>query len=107
MDKLSLLSSTIYGILLILGGIMGYVKAKSIWSLITGVVCGILILISTNFGSHNKKMQYFNVVMISLILAIFFYIRFNATHGFMPAGLMLILSTANFAIVGIGWLKNK
>lgn len=107
MNKLSSLSSTIYGILLIIGGIMGFVKAHSKWSLITGLISGALILLATKRGSFNSRMQHFSVALISLLLATFFYFRFNTTHLFMPSGLMLILSALNFVIVGLSWIKSK
>lgn len=107
MDKFSTIVSNVYALLLVAGGIFGFVKAHSMWSLVTGIIFGLLIFISTNYGKHNVKMQYFSNALFSLIVAFIFLFRFMATHSFMPAGLMLILSTFTFVVVGMGWLKNK
>ena len=107
MDKLSNLTSTLYGILLIVGGIMGFVKAHSKWSLITGVISGLMIFLAMKTGSQNPKAGYLFIASISLVLAIFFSMRFAANHALMPGGLMLLLSTITFVCVARGWLKSK
>ena len=104
MDKFSKLVSLIYGIMLILGGVMGFLKAHSKISLITGAISGLVVLLSCKIKSSSA---YLYVSSISLILAGFFSYRFAATHSFMPAGLMLILSTMTFCIVALSWFKSK
>ncbi len=103
MDKFSKLISLIYGVMLILGGVMGFLKAHSKMSLITGVVSGLIVLLSCKM---NSKSSYLYVSAISLVLAGFFSFRFAHSHLFMPAGLMLILSTTTFCIVGLSWFKS-
>ena len=104
MDKFSKLTSLIYGIMLILGGVMGFLKAHSNISLITGAVSGLIVLLSCKIQS---KSSYLYVSAISLLLAGFFSYRFAHSHAFMPAGLMLILSTTTFCIVSLSWFKSK
>ncbi|MBI3591153.1 MAG: TMEM14 family protein [Candidatus Melainabacteria bacterium] len=107
MNQISNFISKIYGILLIAGGIMGFVKAHSKMSLLTGAISGILVFISCSIGSKRPKEGYLYVSTVSLILAVFFALKFKATHAFMPAGLMLILSTTTFVIVGLSFLQAK
>jgi uncharacterized membrane protein (UPF0136 family) len=104
MDKFSKLISLIYGVMLILGGVMGFLKAHSKMSLITGAVSGLIVLLSCKI---NSKSSYLYVSAISLVLAGFFSYRFAHSHAFMPAGLMLILSTTTFCIVSLSWFKSK
>ena len=104
MDKLSSIVSLVYGILVIAGGVMGFVKAHSKYSLITGLVSGIIVLISCKL---NTKGSYLFICAVSLMLAGFFAYRFAHTHAFMPSGLMLTLSAVSFCVVGLGWLKNR
>ena len=107
MDKLSNLISNVYGLALLVGGIMGFVKAHSKYSLIVGVLSGLLIFLCVKVGSSNFKAGYLFTASISLVLAMFFSLRFASTHAFMPGGLMLILSTITYVTVARGWLKNK
>ena len=104
MDKFSKLVSLIYGVMLILGGVMGFLKAHSKISLLTGVMSGLIVLLSCKIKS---KSAYLYVSAISLVLAGFFSYRFAHSHALMPAGVMLILSTTTFCIVALSWFKSK
>lgn len=80
-----------YGIISILGGISGYIKAKSKISLISGVISGVALIIAAfvqlqqfSFGSTMAQ-------VITLLLIAVFAVRLIKTRKFMPAGLMLIL----------------
>ena len=107
MNKLSSVTSTIYGFLLIVGGLIGYFSAHSKMSLITGIASGILIFLSVKLGETNPKGSYLFIASITLVLAIFFSFRLSATHKFMPAGLMLIASTITYVFVAKDWFKSK
>jgi uncharacterized membrane protein (UPF0136 family) len=84
----------IYGLLVLVGGIMGYVKANSMPSLIAGGVSGLVLI-----GSAIAMWRGFYVIgwWIALIVAALLLARFGyaaAANGFkmMPGGLMIILS---------------
>lgn len=109
MDKLSYLTSLIYGVIVIIGGVFGYLKAQSKMSLLTGIISGVCIFLACRVGKtgKNPKNAYLFVCAICFILTSVFIIRFAATHAFMPSGLMLILSTLVFVIVARSYLKLK
>ena len=107
MDKLSNIMSIFYSIMLMLGGVIGFTKAHSKWSLIIGLVSGIFILVSYKIGDKNPKAAYLFIASMSLILGIFFSMRYAVHHTFMPGGLMFILSSLTYIAVARGWLKNK
>ena len=80
----------IYGILLILGGAMGYAKAKSVPSLVTGLVCGFLILLmgyryTWHFAPHAA-------FILALVLIFLMGRRYLNTRKAMPALLIVVLS---------------
>jgi uncharacterized membrane protein (UPF0136 family) len=80
----------IYGILLIVGGLMGYVKAKSVPSLVAGVVCGVIALFlgyryTWHFAPHVA-------LILALVLIILMGRRYLRTRKAMPALLIVVLS---------------
>ncbi|HEY7183161.1 MAG TPA: TMEM14 family protein [Blastocatellia bacterium] len=83
----------IYGILIAAGGVMGYVKAHSVPSLIAGGISGIALL---GAAWAMMKDAYSAGWWISLIVALLLLGRFAiaARSGFkmMPGGMVIILS---------------
>ena len=85
---------SIYGILMLGGGVMGYVKAHSKPSLIMGIISGILIFIGVYLLGTNVKAGMTLVTAVSALLTGVFFLRLLKTHAFMPAGMLLLLSAA-------------
>ena len=96
---MKIIATLIYGILLLVGGIFGYTKAKSKPSLISGVISGLLLLISGFLQWQQISMGLILAQVLTLVLAIVFAIRLWKTRKFMPAGLMLVLSVATLVIL--------
>lgn len=94
----------IYGLLVALGGIMGYVKARSQPSLISGLVSGALLLGAWWFGLRNPKGGLSFALVIAIALLVVFILRYRKTQTFMPAGLMAILSGVAGVVFAIGLL---
>jgi len=82
----------LYAVVVIAGGVMGYVKAQSKPSLISGLISGVALLIAgvITFQNYNVGMTLAAILAIALLIV--FAIRFRKTNKFMPAGLMAILS---------------
>lgn len=80
----------IYGILLIVGGAMGYVKAKSVPSLVAGLVCGFIALFlgyryAWHFAPHAA-------LILSLVLIFLMGRRYLNTRKPMPSLPIVVLS---------------
>ncbi len=88
-----------YGTLTLIGGIMGYVKAKSQASLISGLVSGSLLILA---GTAELMGQSWGLILaagISAALAIVFVVRLVKTGKFMPAGMLILASLASFGAI--------
>lgn len=84
----------LYGILILIGGIIGHIKAGSNASLVMGVTFGFLVLLSSG-GMFSKKLfkkSVYLALILTLLLDAFFSYRFLATMKFMPSGLLAVVS---------------
>lgn len=89
----------IYIVLLVLGGLIGFLKAKSKVSLITSAVFAIVLGICA--------LDYLRIEVawgILSFLALFFLIRFLKTKKFMPGGMMTLLTF--ITIIAVVWFKE-
>lgn len=81
-----------YAILLILGGIIGFLHANSLPSLIAGTIFGVLMLLC-GYGILQRSVRAaYWAFAFSLILLVFFGIRYYNSLKIMPAGIMGLLS---------------
>ena len=88
-----------YGILAIIGGIIGYVQAQSKASLISGSISGVLLIIAGVMQLQGQPWGLVLATVVTLVLVIVFAIRLVKTRKFMPAGLMSVLGLAVLAIM--------
>lgn len=89
--NLSVIAAIIYGILAIAGGIMGYSKAKSEASLISGLISGLLLLGSSLLQLVGYEWaRWLSIVIIGALVVVFIK-RFQKTKKWMPAGLMIVI----------------
>ena len=84
----------IYIVLLIVGGLFGYLKAGSKISLITSSVSAAVLVLCALDIVFKPYMA--DVVMLVLLLV--FTIRLAKTKKFMPSGLMLVLTALALAL---------
>ncbi|MBX2859692.1 MAG: TMEM14 family protein [Vampirovibrio sp.] len=82
----------IFGLLTIAGGVMGYMEAGSMMSLIAGSISGILLIVFGNAYRKGEAIGKSGILIVSAVLLVFFGIRYSNGGVFMPAGLMTALS---------------
>ena len=96
----------VFGLLTIVGGVMGYVKAGSTASLIAGSISGILLLVAAFLLPHNIAIGLALAAVVSIALAGRFVPAFLKTHQIMPAGLMSVLSVIGIIMAIVAWMKK-
>ncbi|MBO3458175.1 hypothetical protein G7B40_017585 [Aetokthonos hydrillicola Thurmond2011] len=88
---LGIVAALAYGILAIVGGVIGYKQASSLVSLISGSITGLLLLVAAIIQIQGQSWGLSLAVIITSVLVVFFAFRLAKTRKFMPAGLMTIL----------------
>lgn len=95
----------VYGLLVAIGGIFGYVRARSKPSLISGLLSGALLAIAWAIGLQTSSLGLGAATLIAIGLLVVFTLRFRKTQKFMPAGLLAILSLVAAVGFAIGWFN--
>ena len=96
----------VFGVLTIAGGIMGYVKAGSVASIIAGSVTGVLLLVAAFLLPEHRAEGLATALIVSLLLAAQFIPKFLRTGRLMPAGMMSILSAIGLIVALVAWIKK-
>jgi uncharacterized membrane protein (UPF0136 family) len=96
----------VFGVLTILGGIVGYVKAGSVASIIAGSITGVLLLVAALVLPGHHTVGLATALIISLLLAAQFIPKFLRTGRVMPAGIMSVLSAIGVIVVIVAWVKK-
>jgi len=91
--SISIIILWVYIVLLLAGGLMGFIKAKSMISLVTSAIFGVLLALC---ALDVIRPFYIADILVGLLLVVF-GIRFAKGRKFMPSGLMLGLSAAVLA----------
>jgi uncharacterized membrane protein (UPF0136 family) len=97
--NLGVVAAIAYGILAIVGGIIGYVQAKSKASLISGIISGLLLVTAGVMQLQGQDLGLILAIMVTIALIIVFAIRLAKTRKFMPAGLMTALGVAALVVM--------
>ena len=96
---MAIIATLTYGIVSLVGGLVGYFKAGSKVSLISGGISGILLLVCSYLQTQGYDWAFLMAAAITLTLIVVFSIRLRKTGKFMPAGLMVVLGVV--ALVSI------
>lgn len=97
--SLSIIAVLAYGILAIVGGIIGYIQANSKVSLLSGSISGLLLLFAAYFQFQGQSWALILAALVTAALVVFFALRLAKTRKFMPAGLMTILGVLALVVM--------
>lgn len=95
----------VFGALTILGGIVGYVKAGSVASIIAGSITGVLLLVAAFLLPEHRMAGLAIALIISLLLAAQFMPKLLRTGRIMPAGIMSLLSVIGIIVAIVAWVR--
>lgn len=84
----------IYIVLLVIGGVIGFVKAKSKPSLIASSIFAVALAL---VNLRIIKVNHLADILLGLLIIVF-AMRYAKTKKFMPAGLMIILTVSALAL---------
>ena len=96
----------VFGLLTIIGGIIGYASKGSMASIIAGSVSGLLILLAAFLLPNNVTAGLVLAGVISIALAGRFVPAFIKSGDFMPAGMMSVLSVIGIIMAVLAWVKR-
>ena len=96
----------VFGVLTVVGGIIGYVSKGSVPSIVAGSVAGILLLMGALLLPNHVIAGLAIALIVSLLLAGQFVPKFIQTGKAMPAGMMSILSVIGIITAIVAWMKK-
>lgn len=91
----------VYGLLIGLGGVMGYVKGASQVSLFLGISFGIPLIVCAYLISRAQLVAQSIALILTFLLDAIFTYRFAKTLNFFPAGLFSLLSLAVLIVIAL------
>jgi uncharacterized membrane protein (UPF0136 family) len=91
----------VYIMLLLVGGLIGFLKARSKVSLITSAVFAALLILTTlrSVFQPGFAIALANITLVVLLLV--FAVRLAKTKKFMPSGLILVATVAVLALLNV------
>lgn len=96
----------VFGVLTILGGLIGYLKAGSTISLVAGSIAGVLLLVGAFLIPSHQTAGLVIALIVSLLLAAQFVPKLFSGGKFMPAGMMSILSVLGILVAILAWVRK-
>src|SRR6266581_6469862 len=96
----------VFGALTIVGGIVGYLKAGSVASIIAGSITGVLLLVAAFVLPEHRAIGLATALIVSLLLAAQFIPKLLQTGRIIPAGIMSLLSAIGVIVVIVTWVKK-
>jgi uncharacterized membrane protein (UPF0136 family) len=96
----------IFGLLTIIGGVIGYVKAGSTISIISGAIAGIALIVAAFLLPGNAAVGLIMAGVVSVLLAGRFIPHFMKSGKIMPDALMAALSLIGVVMAIVAWIKK-
>ncbi len=89
----------VYAAVVLLGGVMGWVKARSKASVYSGLTFGVLLILCGLAMWDGRRIGLTTATGIAVALTVIMGVRFAKSKKFMPAGLMAGLSAVMVVVL--------
>jgi uncharacterized membrane protein (UPF0136 family) len=96
----------VFALLTIVGGVMGYVKAKSVISIVSGTISGVILIVASCLLPERPILAGVIALCVSVLLAGKFVPDFVHKKAFVPGGLMAFLSLASIVLTILALLPK-
>ncbi|NEQ32517.1 MAG: hypothetical protein F6K04_16190 [Leptolyngbya sp. SIO4C5] len=88
--NLGIVAAIAYGLLALVGGVIGYAQAKSQVSLVSGIVSGLLLILGGILQFQGIAWGWTLSLVVTVLLIVVFISRYLKTRKPMPAILMVV-----------------
>ena len=102
----TVIAITGFGVFTALGGIIGYLKARSTASLIAGLVSGGVLLGCARALLHGHRAAAILAAAVATLLGGRFYGTWRTKRRIMPDFLMVLLSLVTVFIITLTWTRR-
>lgn len=99
MIQIAQITVMVLAIFIFIGGIIGFMKAKSKPSLISGIVSAALLAGCYTWSMTDAKTGLIAADVLSVLLTVMFYFRFTKSRKFMPAGLLILVCSLAAVVI--------
>ncbi len=108
-EKMSWLQRCVvaYGVINILGGIMGLVMGKSTMSLLVGGGVGLALIILSRLASTKPAMAWRTIGMLTVALLVFWIYRYTGAEKKVMPMMNIALSAVMFGLLGYGHMSAQ
>lgn len=98
----------LFGLLTLIGGIIGFAVSGSVVSLASGVAAGLVLVFAGLQMQKGKRRGLMIALTVTLLLLGYFgYTLFFAAAAFFPSGVMAALSAISLLVLGIVMVQPK
>ncbi len=101
MNDLNVKVLWVYIVLLLVGGLIGFFKAKSKVSLVSSTVFAAILILTTLRGVFEPGFALLLANVTLVVLLLVFALRLGKTKKFMPSGLILVATVVVLAVLNL------